>query len=241
VVDWASGAALGRIDLTAAADAGFDPMPTRLARAGARVWAGLTHLTRRFDDAGVGRVVAMDPAARESREIVTLVDFVNCGNIAADPAGAGVWVVCSGLFRRGGEPQLRASGVGWIDAATGALVWQAGARDLDEGQAPLGFTLAPIDAERALIVTVGDLDGARPDRLLLVDRRTGGTTRVLSAGAFELGSALPSFDAGVVLVAVGDVRAPRIERLRLDDLTPAAPITTYSTTGLPPRQLAFFR
>lgn len=239
VVDWQTGAPHDRIVLDAAADPGFDPMPTRLARTGADVWVGLAHLGPRFDAAGAGRVARVDAERRALDGVVAIEGAHNCGHVAADPAGRGVWVACSGSFAQRGAPQLARSALAWIDARSRAVAWHVSAEDL--AGAPLGFSLAALDDQRALVVAVGDLEAAAPDRLLLVTRATGVATPLLEAGPFELGAILVSPEAGLVLVAVADVERPRIETLGLVDLVRGRGITGYSRTGLPPRQLAFFR
>lgn len=239
VIDWRDGATRDRIALDAAAAPGLDPMPTRLARTGDDVWIGLAHLSGRFDAAGAGRVAVIDLARRELALVVPIEGAVNCGHVAADRESAGVWVVCSGSFAQRGAPQLERSAVAWIDTTTRAVAWQAAAIDLVG--APLGFSLAAIDARRALVVAVGDLATDAPDRLVLVDRVTGATMSILASGPYALGAVLVSPEAGLALVAVGDVEQPRIERVRLSDLGREPAIIGYSRTGLPPRQLAFFR
>lgn len=251
VVDLADGRAVDRIDLGPAAAPGFEAKPTLMARApDGRLWVGMAHMTGDFAQAGPGRVAVVDPIAREVVTSVTIEngDVTNCADIALAPGG--LWVVCSGKFSRGDVPQVSRSALAFIDTSSATVAWSAPASDL--GDAPLGlFSLAALDDTRALVVAVGELgDGsdARPDRLILVDRVAHSSRDLaysprvlLEAPAFQIGSLLPSPDAGVVLVAVADDHAPRIAVLGLADLAPRGDIVDVSATGLPPRQFAFFR
>jgi len=242
VIDWADGHAIDRIALDDAADPGFDPMPMRMVQVGDAVWVGLAHLAARFDAAGPGRVAVVDPSAHELVAVLPIEGAVNCGHVAATPEGSergGVWAVCSGSFAQRGAPQLARSALVWIDPTTRVIGWQESASALTG--APLGFSLAPIDAQRALAVAVGDLETAAPDRLVLIDRVAGSATPIFESGPYELGAILVSPDEGLALVAIGDVERPRIGRVRLGDLGLAPDVTTFSTTGLPPRQLGRFR
>lgn len=246
-----------RLALDAFADAGKDPMPTRFARATDGLWVGLTHLARDFSAAGPGRVLGLSDDARAVVRTLDLPTLQNCGTIAAASDDGGLWVVCSGLFRNASGPQIDHSGIAWLarDDALGASPlspsWVMKAVDLhatgDVGR-PLGFTLAPLDEARVLVVALGDLESKRPDRLLLVDRtgRTGpaGDATVLAeGGAFELGGVLAIPDR-LVLVADADPKEPRLRRFTWPDAdghaTELAPVTV-SPTGLPPRHVARFR
>ncbi|MFO0744794.1 MAG: hypothetical protein U1F43_03850 [Myxococcota bacterium] len=239
IIDLIDGHRVGRIDLTAAAEPGFDPTPGLMAAAGGLVWVGLSHLTTDLVSAiGPGRVAAVDADARELVATVPLAPFTNCGQLAASPSG--VWVACSGKFKGRVDAQVEQSGLAWIDAATREVMWSGGAVEL--GGAPFGLSLAALDDQRALAVSLGDIGVHSPDHLVVIDRRDGSATPLLaSTDAFEIGGILPSPEAGVVLVAVADIYAPRIERLSLDRLARLEPITQSSATGLPPRLLSFFR
>lgn len=226
-IDLEDGAALATIDLSAAADVGFDPQPTQLAALDGAVWVGLVHATRGdFSAAGPGRVVAVDVATKDVT-VVTLDAFTNCSHLAAD--GSGVWVACSGLFPEGLAAQLAHSGLAYIE--DGGVRWTFAAVD-----APFGFTLAPLDAHRLVVLEVAQSE----DRLVVIDRRDDSRRRLLTTRGFTLGSALVSPEAGMLLVAVGDDTFPRLERFSLSTLQPLAPLTNTSRTGLPPRQLTFY-
>lgn len=234
------------IDLGAFADAGLDPMPTRFARAAGRLWIGLTHLDADFERAGPGRVLALDPDSLEVSHRLDLAPLTNCGHIASAGDAMGLWIVCSGLFRDSPDgPRIERSGLAWRSPELGQTdltpTWSRAATELG---AALGFTLAALDDERALVVALGDLVEELPDRLLLVSRTAGHVTVLAEGGAFELGDVLPLPGAGLFLVADADPRDPRIRRFEWPDAegsaTELAPVRA-SNSGLPPRHLARFR
>lgn len=243
------------IDLLAYADPGLDPMPTRFARAAGRLWVGLTHLAPDFSAAGPGRALALAPDTLEVTHTLDLAPFQNCGTLAAATPEGGLWAVCSGLFRNSPSgPQRDHSGLAFLApdlaAPTLAPTWSIAAADLHpqglDGR-PLGFTLAALDDTRALVVALGDLASARPDRLLLVDRTNPmapAITALAEAGPFELGAVLPLPERGLVLVADADPRQPLLRRFTWP--TPAGTTSeleplVVSPSGLPPRHLARFR
>lgn len=254
-----------RFDLTTYADRprlpgkpDYDPMPDRFARASGRLWVGLTHLTTDFLRAAPGRALALDPGSLAVTHTLDLSPLQNCGTVASPGPDAGLWVVCSGLFRVSPNgPQLAFSGLAWLapdlPAATtppSALTptWLRHAADLhpaDVAARPLGFTLAALDDEHALVVALGDLATDLPDRLLLVTRTTNTVTTVAeSRAAFEFGAVLPRPLDRIILVADGNPYDPRVRRFTwptdAEPATELAPID-ISPSGLPPRHLAVFR
>jgi hypothetical protein len=244
--------ASSRIDLSAHADRGFDPMPTRFARAAGRLWIGLTHLARDFSAAAPGRALALAPDDLAVTHTLDLAPFQNCGTLAAATPEGGLWSVCSGLFRKSPTgPQRAHSGLAYLapELPTSALVptWSLAAADLHpeglEGR-PLGFTLAALDDQRAMVVALGDLETELPDRLLLVDRVTGRVEVLAESGPFELGAVLPRPLERVILVADADPRRPRVRRFEWPTAGAPArelPAIEASPSGLPPRHLAAYR
>lgn len=241
-----------RLALDDHADPGLDPMPTRFARAANGLWVGLTHLAADFAAAGPGRVLGLSDDGRAVVRRLDLPSLQNCGTIASAQPDGGLWVVCSGLFRNASGPQIAHSGVAWLGpdavaADNGPLApsWLAAAAELhspgDVGR-PLGFTLAPLDDARALVVALGDLATRRPDRLLLV-HRDGPIVLLAEGGAFELGGVL-TVSGRLVLVADASPTRPRLRRFTWPDAdgqaTELEPVVV-SPTGLPPRHLANFR
>ncbi len=252
-----------RIDLAPYADAGFEPMPDQLARAADRLWVGLTHLATDFSTAAPGRVLALDPATLAVTHTLDLAPLQNCGTIVSSSATAGLWVVCSGLFRASPTgPQRDHSGLAWLSpaltpdpnapasAATLPLApsWLRRAADLHppgvEGR-PLGFTLAALDDDHALIVALGDLATKLPDRLLLVSRTADSVVTVAeSESPYELGAVLPRPVERLILVADANPRKPRVRRFSWPtDAEPSHELTPIdvSPSGLPPRHIAVFR
>jgi len=250
-----------RVDLTAYADRpripgqpDYDPMPDRFARATNRLWVGLTHLTSDFKRAAPGRALALDPTTLAVTHTLDLAPLQNCGTIAASAADAGLWVVCSGLFRANPSgPQIAFSGLAWLAPALPAgsaasPTWLRRAADLhpeDVEARPLGFTLAALDDEHAIVVALGDLATDLPDRLLLVSRRAGTVVSIAeSRAAYEFGAVLPRPNERLILVADGNPYDPRVRRFTwptaTDPIEELDPVD-ISPSGLPPRHLAVFR
>jgi len=259
-----------RIDLSAYADPGFEPMPDQLARAAGHLWVGLTHLTADFSRAAPGRALALDPNTLAMTHSLDLDPLQNCGTIVASSPTAGLWVVCSGLFRASPTgPQGDHSGLAWLSPsltpATPSVpnpstpipltpTWLRLAADLHPpgtNARPLGFTLAALDDDRALIVALGDLATKLPDRLLLVTRSTDTvTTLAESDGPYELGAVLPrpangpAGVGGLILVADANPRTPRVRRFTWPTATtPSRELSpvAISPSGLPPRHIAVIR
>jgi hypothetical protein len=259
-----SGAVLARRDLSDLALPGFGAMPTRLARVGDVLFVGLAHLAPDFASAGEGRValaqLAPAPEALSEAEAaawlaglsltaVSLPGRENCASVEASPDGLGAWVVCTGGFRGAAAisaGQAERSGLAFI-SASGEVAFSVSAASLTAplgATAPLGFTLAALDASRAVVVALGDFATGRPDRALRVTRVADGVaeaTVVAETEPFAFGGALADADRGVALLADGDPRRPRL--LRLDVLNgssgaPPVALTGTSDTGLPPRHVS---
>ena len=237
------------------ADPGFDPMPTRFARAAGRLWIGLTHLAPDFSAAGPGRALALDPDSLAVTHTLDLAPLQNCGTLSSASPSHGLWVVCSGLFRNSPSgPQRDHSGLAWLapslPSASLTPTWSLAAADLhplDLDGRPLGLTLAALDDQRALVVALGDLATDRPDRRLLVDitdRTTPSISTLTESGPFELGAVLPLPDERLILVADADPRRPLLRRFTwptADGTTTELDPVVISPSGLPPRHIARFR
>ena len=239
-VDTVTDQRLGTLSLASHADPGFDAQPTQLARLGARVWVGLSHLDRQFATAGPGRVLEVDPVSRTVTNAVDLAGLKNCGHLVATASDAdlqGIWVACSGLFKEGGAAQLAASGLAFV-AADGTVVWTGHAADL--GGQSFGFGLGALSSQRVLAIGVGNTSTDTPDHLLLVDREAGTATPLLATAPFTLGQIAVTPDA--ILVADADPQTPLLHRLTrpVDGLPSEAGATQVSRTGLPPRAIAMY-
>jgi hypothetical protein len=243
------------IDLAPFASAGFDPMPTRFARAHGSLWVGLTHLARDWSVAGTGRILRLSQAPLAVVAAVDLDGLENCGHLAATSAGDALWVVCTGRFDASRSDITRA-GVAVVDgpdesgaSAPSGPAW-IGRADALIGH-PLGFAIAALDADRAFVIALGALEDGTPDALVLVDRRTGLATELAqgTGGPFELSGL--HIEGGLLLLADANPRAPTLRRFRIPQspgLTGETaggfaelPAVVVSPTGLPPRQVGRLR
>lgn len=235
-----------RVDLSAFADPGLDPMPTRLVRAGPLLWTGLTHMSRGdFAQTGPGRVLGLDASTLEVVASAELPELTNCGQLAAAPNS--LWVICAGHFRAdlvrrrafGGLVRLPLPLTTPPAAAVTTLTPDFVAPATELG--PLGFPLAPISDDAAVVVLLGDLTTRAPDRLALI--HTNGRLELLAETTpFSLSGVLYLAESKLLLAADGDAFEPRLLRFDLSTSppTPLAP-TLVSRTGLPPRHLARIR
>ncbi|TNF30831.1 MAG: hypothetical protein EP329_13215 [Deltaproteobacteria bacterium] len=244
VVDPGTGALVGRIDLAPWASPGMEPRPDRLAHVGDAVWVTLGNLARRFDDGGPGVVVGLAPETGAYLGRTELAGLASCGGtLAVSPAGDGAWVSCTGVFQRGDAPQLAASGVAWLapgEDGAPVEVFRLGAADIGPSR-PIGHPLAALDEERAVVVVLGDLDGA-PDALYVVDRVAGTATPLgVETEAYTLNALVRG--VGALLVADANRQAPRLRRFRLGIAGPVEldAIVTDPVVGLEPRGLGWFR
>jgi hypothetical protein len=236
-------APIGRIDLSAFADPGLDPMPTRLVAAGDLIWVGLTHMSRAdFAVAGPGRLLAL------SRDLevlarVDLPDLTNCGNIAT--SGHALWAICAGHFRADREQRRAFGGLVRVPlpasppTAVTALTpdFMVAASEIG----PLAFPLAPVSDEAAAVVLLGDLVTDEPDRLVIV-HSDGRVETLAETTPFSLSGLLYLPERQLLLAADSDARRPRLLRFSLatSPPTPLMPVVT-SKTGLPPRHLGHVR
>ncbi len=254
----AGGSFVGRLDLAPLAAPGFEPMPTRLALHEGALWVGLAHLKADFTAAGPGRIgrIAPPPASGDARQLadwlaaeeaeaVEFPGLENCVEVA--PAEGGVWVVCAGSFRRGAAGQVARSGLAFVgaDGEVEAAFGAAALSGSDGDPAPLGFTLAAVDAHRAVVVLLGDLVTGRPDRAVLVTRgadaaRPESVTRLAEAPTFAFGDALLVGDGETLLLCDGDPVHPALLRIRLGEPSAPTRLPATSATGLPPRSLRPF-
>jgi hypothetical protein len=245
IIDPSQPVILGRIDLKPFAPAGVLPCADRALLAEGKVYVSLNGVSADFATTGTGRIVVVDPAIDQVTEVIDLPNTKNCGAMTYVPAEHRLMVACTGAFSDGAQ-QADFSAVVTLNLAMSppAVIAQVPAAAV--GGVPFSNgTLAALDGNTALAVTLGDFSDLPPDQLWSLPLSPPGTlaTRVFaSAGAFKLGSVL--VDVATARIFVAD--APKIAAsLRVfasaaGTFTAVATIDTDPVGKLPPRALAWY-
>ncbi len=249
IVEVDSGQIEDRIDLGSLADeiAGerLDPRPDRLIPLHGSLWTNLRHLSSDFQQAGAGKLVAIDPMDNTVQHSLSLPGLENCGGMQAMTNG--LWLVCTGLFAASIESQVAVSGIAYVGVEPGSAPtnnWSMTAVDL--GNRPLGFSLAALDEHRAVVVLLGSLQGdGLNDRLAVVDRLDDSVTELdFQSSAYTVGHLYWNAGLEKLLVLNSGKQDPGIQRLKWDDVQGWSSMETVSSNpsvGLPPITLGVLR
>lgn len=244
-VDRSRGALLGRIDLavgdTFEGGVSIVARPSGALRLAGGVLVALTRLSLDFMVAAPGAVAVVDPDAPAGTApvIVSLAPLRNCSSVSAIPGDdTRVVVACAGATFGTADDRRAAAGLAWIHVPAGSppaleAIWAAA----DHPGAPV-VSSHPIalDATTALAVAMGD--DKSNDRLVRVDRVSGGAEVLFESGApYTLGSG--TFDSVRQVVLLPDAEIG-IRRFDLDAslaLASQSVIAVSTCRKLPARQI----
>lgn len=246
ILDPASGAITGRIDLRPHTPQGSDPakpivpMPDRAVLAGGKVYVTLNNMSADFKAAVAGRVLVVDP---EKDAVTGSIDLPlkNCGVIVALAQAKTLAVGCAGVFADGPR-QIDGSGVALVDIGQSPPQMRTVAAG-GFGRPISNFDLAILEPSTGFTVTFGEFMGPPPDQLWAFDLAGGPPRKFFDASASFALSGI-AVDAGAKLLFVADANEKQ-PRLHLFDLSnPAAPTlqrsVASSASGLPPRYLGWY-
>lgn len=150
--------------------------PQRLGLFGGQVWLPLGSFAPDFKAQGPARLLAVSPNDLKVVAQVELPTLKNC--VAAQPLPHGKLLVnCQGSYAAPAQ-QIAESALVVVDPATGLATLQVPARAED---GPFGRDAAAFDERWAAAVTLGDFGAQRPDRLWLVDLKTGARAMIAQA------------------------------------------------------------
>jgi hypothetical protein len=239
ILDTASFAVVGRIDLALAGDGKYLPRPSRLLRLKDEAWVSLERLDADFGAAADARIVGVESATDSIAWSLDLAGLANCGAMALDAAGERVAVACSGLLN-GTERGVRA-GVVLLDATVEPPAELARFALADELGSPPAPSIAWASDSSLLGVTYGDLPTGVSDSVYALDVPSGTARVLLDAGAgFVLGDTLCSPGCTNVCFTA-DARAKALRSFEVNgaDVVAGHAVTVDPRIGLPPRSLGF--
>jgi hypothetical protein len=248
VLDGATGAATGRIDLSAQRATGE---PQRLARPTrgllheGKVYLVLNHLSEDYMTAGPGKVVILDPATDTVTGAIELPTLKNCGSVTTVLGQPQTLVVsCNGVFADGPR-QIDASGIATVDvSATPPAVTVLPASKFGR---PVGSVPHPLTSKSLGFVIVAGTFGSMgmpgtPDELWTFDLAAGTAQKLVNGnGAF---ATTLFVDAAGGRLLLGDA-ADKTPKVDVYGLAGGAPARTGSfapsaSTGLPPRHMGYY-
>ena len=244
IVDPSRPKIVGRIDLGPSAPTGVLPRADRALLVNGKVYVALNASDAKYGANATGRLVVVDPALDQVTSTLDLPGTKNCGALAYLPADKKLLVACNGDYGDGSK-QAASSGVVTLDLgvsppAIAALVTGTAVGNLVFSN----LTVAALDAESVLGVTIGDFSNVPPDILwLLPQDRTTPSQIFSSAEAYSLGAVLVDAERSRVFLADGTTTSAPFLRVfeRVSGaFRTTATINTNPTQKLPARALAWF-
>jgi hypothetical protein len=247
IIDTDKATATGRIDLRAFAPAVAPPGqpllpdPARLAAIAGKVYVLLNNLSADYNTAGVGRLVAIDPATDAPVGMIDLPGLSNCGALQAitGPAGAALVVGCSGPFLAG-PAQIESAGIAWVDVLHNPPVVTV-VKSGPFGRPVSGFDVGVQDAALGFTVVNGEFGMPPTDAIWLFDFQGTAPKKIYEAdSSFTLSLKLDR-DRRRLFILDASKTNPKVRILTL----PVGGVPVESGTfvsnpaaGLPPRLLA---
>jgi hypothetical protein len=243
IVDPTQPKIVGRIDLTPFAPAGVLPRADRALLVDGKVFVSLNASNAKYGSNATGRLVMVDPSADQVIGTVDLPGTKNCGAMFYLPADKKLMVACTGDY--GDSNQADGSAVVTLSlAATPPVVVAKVAASSVGGLLFSNSTVAALDGNSVLGVTMGDFSNTPPDGLWLLPQDGTLSSKIFdSAEAYSLGAVLVDAERGRVFLADGTTVATPSVRV-FDRVAGAfqatATIATNPTQKLPARALAWF-
>jgi hypothetical protein len=245
VLEAASGVIRSRIDLRA--HAGQDrqgrpslPRAQRALELGGTVYVSLNNLAPRYDDAGPGRVVAIDPVTETVSRVIDLPGLRNCGALMS--AGTGTLLVaCGGVFEDGDE-QVDAAGVARVTLATGSI--QVLPSKVFGGRAISWEAVAALDDNTIAAVVLGGLEAMSGAEFWIGHIEKGTAEKIHTAsGPWDLVAVVADPTRRLVYLADANDALPRVRVFDLSNsakVVPGPVINATLRTGLPPQVLSWY-
>jgi hypothetical protein len=251
ILDRASGAVTGRIDLSAFAapvvGAKIQARPDRMVIADGKVFVTLSSQDAKFLAAGEGRVLVVDPATDTVEDMVALPGLKGCSALFHLVATDTLFVSCGGSFAD--ADQSTSSGIAAIDLTASPPVLAHVTKASALGGHPVNFSwVAAQSATRAYAATLGTFPDAANkiagsnDAVFAFDPGADTSSPItLDAGPFDLGRA--ALGATTLFVPDAAMDKPRIHLF--DTTAVGAPTETGAldpdpARGLPPREIAWY-
>lgn len=243
IVDPSQPKILGRIDLTPFAPAGVLPRADRAMLVDGRVYVSLNASDAKFGSNATGRLLIVDPALDQVVGAVDLPGSKNCGAMAYVAAAKKLLVACTGDY--GDTNQAAGSAIVSLNLGVNppVVVDQVSAASVG-GLIFSNATVAALDSQSALAVTMGDFSNTPPDKLWLLPQDGATPSKIFdSTEAYSLGAVLVDAERGRVFLTEGTTVAVPLVRVfdRVGGVLQATTsIKTNPTQKLPARALAWF-
>jgi hypothetical protein len=243
IVDPSQPKIIGRIDLVPFTPAGVLPRADRAMLVNGKVFVSLNASNAKFGANATGRLVIVDPTLDSVVGTLDLPGTKNCGAMTYVAASKKLLVACTGDY--GDTKQAAASAIVSINVAVDppVVVGQVASSAVG-GLIFSNSSVAALDGNSILAVTMGDFSNTPPDRLWLLPQDGTTPSKIFdSAEAYALGTVLVDADRGRVFVTDGTtVAAPSV---RVFDrvagaFQATATIKTNPTQKLPARALGWF-
>jgi hypothetical protein len=250
IIDPTAATILGRIEMAphAAPVEGktIFARPDRALLADNKVFVTLNSMDEKFAASGEGRLVVVDPATDQVTGVLPLTGMKGCSAMEYVAASKTLMVVCGGFFLD--ADQGAASGVVVVDVATPPAVKTTLPASAVSGGQPLNFSsIVAISSSVVLVGAIGRFADATnnvegvPDALLQLDPSTGTVTKLMDAGAFELGRGAGS--SAMAMIPQGSTKQPRVQVFTVSaagSVTKSGDLDPNPAHGLPPREIAWY-
>lgn len=249
-IDPASGAILGRVDLSEfVSDATGRARPSTMIRTDRHVFVSLTRHSGDFREVGQAGVLVLDSRSAEVQGSFEVPGMKNCGGLTLSPDGKRLALSCGGLVNNANGSAPADSGVVEFEIFDGdeefTLVERARASASEWGYGPFSSAIAYADDDLLLAKTYGALEGedaGRPDRIVSLSRGLGEAEILLESSerAFTLGSVLCVAPCGLCFVA--DAGRGVVHRFPIagNQVGPGRQHRIDEEIGLPPLLLGWF-
>lgn len=238
-----------RLEFSAAVSEGARARPGRMLSVGSWLLVHLSGHSADFQEAEDARLAVLDQDTLTIHETITIPGMKNCAGLALSPEQSRLAVSCSGLVKHSDGPAPQASGVVLFeitDSAESLTLREEGRLEASELLfGPFAPTVSFVDENRILAATYGALEGSdagRPDRILLMDLKSGTEGVLLQTEEipFSLESLLCAEACGVCFVA--DAERNVVHRLEFEEgaLSRKTEHAVETGVALPVRLLGWF-
>jgi hypothetical protein len=243
IVDPTQAKITGRIDLGPFAPTGVLPRADRALLVEGKVFVSLNASNAKYGANATGRLVIVDPALDQVVGTVDLPGTKNCGAMAYVAGSKKLLVACTGDYAD--AKQADASAVVALNVGTTppTVIGKVGASAVG-GLIFSSSTVATLDGDSVLAVSMGDFSNTPPDKLWLLPQDGSAPSKIFdSAEAYSLGAVLVDVERGRVFLTDGTMLTAGSVRVfdRVDGaLQATSSIKTNPTQKLPARALAWF-
>jgi len=245
IVDLEQRKTIGRIGLenySGSDDPKSYSRPERAVLAFGSVWVSLGRLNHTFDHAQAGALLRIDPQTDEVLDLFEEPSLANCSDIAVFDREESLLVTCSGLYSEGREKQIERSGLWKVSKAGSDWKTEVVLRASQIGQ-PVSAHLT-LGSGWIFFIGMGELgQGKTKDTLWSWIGTKEPPKQLFSAKeAYTFGQILFDSEVNWLYLCDADPKDPHIILFTVesDAITYWKSIDSSPSTGLPPREIAFY-